>query len=82
MGDVTSVNRNGKKTEAHKEKYTVPKRKPTKAEERKMIGKALEILIKTGMENHVYRFHNKIRIQKTGGLLALPLQERLWIVLC
>ena len=30
-------------------------------------------MIRTGMENHVYRFHNKLRIQKTGGPIGLAL---------
>ena len=38
-----------------------------------MFGKALEILIKTEMKNHVYKFHNKIRIQKHGGPIGLAL---------
>ena len=58
---------------AHKEKFNQPVRKPTKDEERKMLGKAIEIMIKTGMKNHVYKFHNKIRIQKKGGPIGLAL---------
>ena len=54
-------------------RLTAPRRKPTKMEERTMLGKAIEIMIKTGMENHVYRFHNKIRIQKKGGPIGLAL---------
>ena len=50
-----------------------PKRKPTVEEERRMVGKALEIMVKTAMENHVYRFNNEIRIQKTGGPIGLAL---------
>ena len=42
-------------------------------EERTMLGKAIEIMMKTGMENQVYRFHNKIRIQKKGGPIGLAL---------
>ena len=38
-----------------------------------MLGKAIEIMMKTGMENQVYRFHNKIRIQKKGGPIGLAL---------
>ena len=30
-------------------------------------------MIKTGMENHVYRFHNELRIQKKGGPIGLAL---------
>ena len=46
------------------------KRKPSKPEERKMLGKAIEVMIKVGMENHIYRFHDKLRIQKQGDPLA------------
>ena len=73
LGNVTSANDEGKQKRAHKEKFTAPIRKPTKSEERIMLGKAIEIMIKAGMENHVYRFHNKIRIQKTGGPIGLAL---------
>ena len=38
-----------------------PVRKPTKVEERKMIGKVIEIMSIAGMENHVYNFRNTIR---------------------
>ena len=73
MGDVTSAGSEGKRKRAHKERFTAPIRKPTKSEERKLLGKATEVMIRTGMENHVYRFHNKLRIQKTGGPIGLAL---------
>ena len=41
-----------------------PVRKPTKVEERKMIGKVIEIMSIAGMENHIYNFGNTIRKQK------------------
>ena len=72
-GNVTFVNDDDTRKRAHKEKYNQPVRKPTKVEERKMLGKAIEIMIKTGMKNHVYKFHNKIRIQKKGGPIGLAL---------
>ena len=67
LDNVTLASDDGKPNKAHKERLTAPIRKPTKMEERTMLGKATEIMIKTGIENHVYRFHNKIRIQKKGG---------------
>ena len=48
-------------------------RKPTELEERKMLGKVLEMLIVAGMTNHVYRFDNKIRVQIDGGPTGLSL---------
>jgi hypothetical protein len=47
---VTSARDDGKQKKAHKEKFKVPNRKPTKEEERKMFGKAIELMIKTGMK--------------------------------
>ena len=38
-----------------------------------MFGKALEIMIILCMDNHVYQFENKIRIQKEGGPIGLKL---------
>ena len=58
---------------AHKQKFKPPVRKPTKIEERKMVGKVIEMLIVAGMTNHVYRFRNKIRIQIDGGPIGLSL---------
>ena len=48
-------------------------RKPTKAEERSMISKAVEVLIISCMKNHVYKFNNTIRIQSEGGPIGLGL---------
>ena len=56
-----------------KEKYDPPLRKPTEIEEKKMLGKVIEMLIIAGMTNHVYRFKNKIRIQINGGPIGLSL---------
>ena len=38
-----------------------------------MFGKAIELMIKTGMENHIYKFENKVRIQRKGGPIGLAL---------
>ena len=56
-----------------KEKYSKPKRKPTEAEESKLFGKALEIMIVATLKNHVYQFNNKIRLQNKGGPIGLKL---------
>ena len=61
--DVTTANDDVKRSKAHKNRFNPPKRKPTKNEERKMIGKSVEILIISCMKNHVYKFGNKIRKQ-------------------
>ena len=50
-----------------------PVRNPTDSEERKMIGKIIEIMALAGMENHVYKFENIIRKQKSGGPIGLSL---------
>jgi hypothetical protein len=48
-----------------------PKRIPILEEQRKLFGKALEIMIITCMNNHVYHFENIFRIQKQGGPIAV-----------
>ena len=50
-----------------------PKRIPTQNDERKLFGKALEIMLITCMNCHVYQFGNKFRIQKKGGPIGLKL---------
>jgi hypothetical protein len=72
--DVTPVNDDGKKREAHKECVVIPPiRGPNETEKRKMIGKMVEIMAVLGMENHVYRFENTIRKQRSGGPIGLSL---------
>ena len=73
FGNDTFVDDDGKQGKAHKEKYKAPLRKPTEKEKRKMFGIAIELMIRVGMENHVYRFNNKIHVQKTGGPIGLAL---------
>ena len=76
-GDVTLVIDEEKARKAHKktfeDKFNKPKRKPNNLEERKMIGKAMEVLIVSCMKNHVYRFGNKMKLQSTGGPIGLAL---------
>ena len=60
-----------------KKKKTVewikPKRQPTTKEQRTLFGKAMEVMIITCMDNHVYQFENKVRLQKQGGPIGLKL---------
>ena len=50
-----------------------PERKPTGIEENKMFGKALELMLTTCMDNHLYQFNNEVRIQSKGGPIGLRL---------
>lgn len=50
-----------------------PERKPTEIEEKKMFGKALELMLTTCMDNHLYQFNNEVRIQSKGGPIGLRL---------
>ena len=54
-----------------KTEWIKPKRSPTPIEERKLFGKALQVLLVTCMDNHIYEFANEIRIQKQGGPIGL-----------
>ena len=56
-----------------KTEWLKPRRKPTELEGRKMFGKALEMMLRLCMENHLYQFENKVRIQKKGGPIGLKL---------
>ena len=63
-------------TETKKKKTPIwlkPRRNPTTNEQRKLFGKALELMIITCMNNHVYQFNNQFRIQKQGGPIGLKL---------
>ena len=63
-------------TASRKKKATVwlkPRRNPTTTEQRKLFGRALELMLITCMNNHVYHFNNKFRIQKQGGPIGLKL---------
>ena len=48
-------------------------RNPTTKEQRKMFGKALELMLITCMDNHFYQFENKVRLQQKGGPIGLKL---------
>jgi hypothetical protein len=62
-----------KKKTKKKTEWLKPRRKPTEKEERQMFGKALEMMLRLCMENHLYQFENKVRIQKKGGPIGLKL---------
>ena len=42
-------------------------------EQRRLFGKALEMMLILCMDNHVYQFENQFRIQKQGGPIGLKL---------
>ena len=73
----TSVEKKNEIEDSKKKKKTViwkkPIRMPSNQELRKMFGKALEIMLVLCMNNHVYKFGNKIRLQKQGGPIGLRL---------
>jgi hypothetical protein len=67
------LNTNEKKRKSKGQEYTKPKRKPTAVEERTLFGKALETMLVTCLNNHVYQFDNKMRVQDKGGPIGLKL---------
>ena len=58
---ITSV----EKKKRNKTEWLKPKRNPTLKEERALFGKALEILLVTCMNNHLYQFENKYQSSET-----------------
>ena len=64
----TIVKKKTKKTE-----WIKAKKKPSETEGRKMFGKALEIMLRKCMDNHLYLFENKVRLQTKGGPIGLKL---------
>ena len=72
--DTLTTNENNKKKRKKKAQvWNKPQRSPTRIEERRMFGKALEVMLITCMDNHIYLFENKVRIQKHGGPIGLKL---------
>ena len=61
------------KKKKNKQEWNKPKRQPTLEEGRKLFGKALEIMLVTCMDNHVYQFNNIVRVQSKGGPIGLKL---------
>ena len=79
-GDVTIVSDDVQQKEALKkrgktvQKEIIPPMKtPNEIQKRKMLSKAVEIMIIVGMENHVYQFGNEIKKQTKGGPIGLSL---------
>ena len=72
-GDDTLNTIENKKKKKSTVEWIKAKRSPTKIEERKMFGKALETMLITCMNHHLYQFENTIRIQKEGGPIGLKL---------
>ena len=62
-----------KKKKRKTTEWIKPVRNTTKMEQRKMFGKALELLLTMCMDNHVYQFKNQVRIQGKGGPIGLKL---------
>ena len=76
--DVTLASSDGKRKKAHKTyEFEPPKREATEEERRYMLAKVFEIMITASMKNHVYKFGNKIRVQKKGGPIGLGLTGEL-----
>ena len=72
--DTLTTNENKKKKRKKKAQvWNKPLRSPTRIEERRMFGKALEVMLITCMDNHIYLFENKVRIQEHGGPIGLKL---------
>ena len=71
--DTLNANIVPKKKSKKSQVWKKPMRKPTQVEERQMFGKALEIMLVTCMENHLYQFNGTVRIQNKGGPIGLKL---------
>ena len=71
--DTAVINEERNKKKKTTTEWIKPMRNPTTKEQRKMFGKALELLLTTCMDNHVYQFGNKVRLQQNGGPIGLKL---------
>ena len=58
------------RTPSTKTLFTAPVRKPSEHESRLMFALALELMINTAMEGHMYSFNGKIRRQASGGAIG------------
>ena len=54
-------------------KFVPPLRLPNDDEKKKMTQLALEYLMRTSLENHIYSFNGKIKLQSSGGAIGDPL---------
>ena len=54
-------------------KFNLPVRKPNEDQQRKMFSVALEMLIKTAMNNHLFSFNGSLFKQRKGGAIGSTL---------
>ena len=73
LGTVEKEKKDIVKKKKTTQEWIKPKRTPTFKEQKSLFGKALEILLVTCMDNHVYLFDKKVRVQKKGGPIGLKL---------
>ena len=62
-----------KKVKSKTQEWRRPRRCPTLNEQRKMFGKALEMMLIICMDNHCYQFNGQVRVQSKGGPIGLKL---------
>ena len=55
---------------AANDSWVPPARRPTRGQQRKMVGCLVRTAIKLVMKNHYYSFDNVIRKQKKGGAIG------------
>ena len=70
---ITTAEVTGGEAERGKSKFNPPNRKPNPRELRTMVSLALRKGIIAVMKNHIYRFNEKIYLQKEGGPIGLQL---------
>ena len=76
--DTLNTTENKKKKKQKKSvEWSKPKRNPSSQEQRKMFGKALEILLISCMNKNIYSFENHTRIQKQGGPIGIKLTREI-----
>ena len=56
-----------------KTEWLKPRSKPTEKEGRKCFGKALEMMLRVCMDNHLYQFETKSEFKRRGGPIGLKL---------
>ena len=54
-------------------KWVAPKKEPNSDEKRKLLGLAIEMMLKICLENHVYEFNGQKRLQGDGCATGLTL---------
>ena len=61
------------KEEEEASKWVFDRTAFTEEEKRKLLGKVVEIAVRTTFRNHLYQFEGKFRIQAEGGAIGLRL---------